>query len=66
MITVNDITGKLSLPKLDVSRAADVARDAAYVGVGAVVVSAQSIEERRRAVTEQITGQLRKVVRSAD
>jgi hypothetical protein len=82
MITVNDITEKLSLPKfdlpkvevpkldlpkfelpkVDVSRAADFARGAAYVGVGAVVLSAHAIDERRRTVTGQITGQLRKVV----
>jgi hypothetical protein len=50
---------KFDLPKIDVSRATDFARDAAYVGVGAVVISVQT-------VTEQITGQFRKVVGSAD
>ena len=53
---------KFDLPKFDVSRASELARDAAYIGVGAVVVSVQSADERRRTVTEQISGQFRKAV----
>ena len=57
---------KIDLPKFDLSRATELARDAAYIGVGAVVVSVQTADERRRTVTEQISGQLRKVVGTTD
>ena len=57
---------KFDLPKFDLSRATELARDAAYIGVGAVVVSVQTADERRRTVTEQISGQLRKVVGTTD
>lgn len=63
---------KFDLPKFDlpelpdfdvpVDRVAAMARDAAYVGVGAVVVTAQKVDERRREMTDQVTAQVRKIV----
>lgn len=57
---------KFELPKIDmpvdVDRMTAFARDAAYVGVGAVVVTAQKVDERRREVAEQVTTQIRKIV----
>lgn len=56
----------VDLPKLDlpagIDRASDLARDAAYVGVGAMVVTAQKVDERRRELTDQVTSQVRKLV----
>lgn len=51
---------ELEMPELD--RLTSFARDAAYVGVGAVVVTAQKVDERRREVAEQVTTQIRKIV----
>mgnify|MGYP001811666812 FL=1 len=54
------------LPEIDVpvDRMAGFARDAAYVGVGAVVVGAQKADERRREITDQVTSQVRRLVDS--
>ena len=56
---------KFELPKVelpqDATRVADFARDAAYVGLGAVVVTAKAADERRRELTGQVTSQFRKV-----
>jgi hypothetical protein len=55
---------KLERPAVDLplDRLAGLARDAAYVGVGAAVVTAKAADERRRALTEQVTARVRKVV----
>ena len=55
---------KMELPKVDLplDRLAGLARDAAYVGVGAAVVAARTADERRRTVTEQVTTRVRKLV----
>jgi len=52
------------LPEIDVpvERVAGLARDAAYAGVGAVVVGAQRAEERRREMTDQVTTQVRRLI----
>ncbi len=49
-------------PELPVDRIAGFARDAAYVGVGAVVVTAQRAEERRRELTDDVTTRVRKLI----
>jgi hypothetical protein len=46
----------------DADRVVAIARDAAYIGIGAAVVAARAAEDRRRAVTDQVTTQFRKVV----
>jgi hypothetical protein len=55
---------KMELPQVDlpIDRLAGLARDAAYVGVGAAVVAAKTADERRRTLTEQVTTQVRKLV----
>lgn len=65
---------KFDLPKLDMpkvpevdmpaelERVAGFARDAAYAGVGALVITAQKAGERRRELTDQVTTQVRKLV----
>lgn len=57
----------VEMPEIDVSvdRVAGFARDAAYAGVGAVVITAQKATERRRELTDQVTTQVRKLVDSA-
>ena len=62
---------KFEMPKVpqvdmpaDFERAAGLARDAAYAGVGAVVITAQKVDERRRELTDQVTTQVRKLVDS--
>lgn len=57
----------LELPDLpvDVDRFTGFARDAAYVGLGAVVVAGQKVAERRRELTEQVGTGLRKLVAAA-
>ena len=54
------------MPEIDVSvdRVAGFARDAAYAGVGAVVITAQKATERRRELTDQVTTQVRKLADS--
>jgi hypothetical protein len=56
--------GKLEMPA-EVTRVAEFARDAAYVGLGAVVVTAKKADERRRELTDQVTAQVRKLVEAA-
>ena len=53
-------------PEIDVpvDRVAGLARDAAYAGVGAVVITAQKATERRRELTDQVTSQVRRLVDS--
>ena len=56
----------LDLPEFEMpaeaTRVVEFARDAAYVGVGAVVVTAQKADDRRRELTDQVTTQVRKLV----
>jgi hypothetical protein len=55
---------KMELPKVDLpfERLVGIARDAAYVGVGAAVVAVRATDQRRRAVTEEVTVRVRKLV----
>jgi len=52
------------LPAIDVpvDRVAGLARDAAYAGVGVVVITAQRADERRRELTDQVTTRVRQLV----
>jgi hypothetical protein len=47
---------------VDIDRVAGLARDAAYAGVGAAVVTAKKLDEQRRELTDQVTAQVRKLV----
>ncbi len=49
----------------EITRAAELARDAAFAGVGALVVTAQKAEDRRRQLADQVTAQVRKLVETA-
>ena len=65
---------KFDMPELDLpavpqmeipaelERVADLARDAAYAGVGAVVITVQKADERRREMTGQVTTRVRRLV----
>ena len=55
---------KMELPKVDLplDRLVGLARDAAYVGVGAAVVTAKAADDRRRTLTDQVTTRVRKLV----
>ena len=44
------------------TRMAEFARDTAYAGVGAVVITVQKADEQRRELTDQVTTQVRKLV----
>jgi hypothetical protein len=46
---------KFDLPKFDVDRLGDLARDAAYIGVGLVAMAVQKVDERRRGVQTELT-----------
>jgi len=50
----------VGLPQFD--RLTGLARDAAYAGVGATVVTVQKLDEQRRELTDQVTAQVRKLV----
>ena len=52
---------KVDLPTVDVDRLGDVARDAAYVGVGLVALTAQKLAERRREIQAEITTRARQM-----
>jgi hypothetical protein len=47
---------------IDVERVVGFARDAAYVTVGAVVITAQKVDERRRELADQAAARVRKLV----
>jgi hypothetical protein len=47
---------------IDVDRVVGFARDAAYATVGAVVITVQKVDERRRELADQATAQVRKLV----
>lgn len=47
---------------IDVDRVVGFARDAAYATVGAVVITVQKVDERRRELADQATAQVRKFV----
>lgn len=49
----------------EITRAAELARDAALLGVDALVMTAQKAEDRRRQLTDQVTAQVRKLVETA-
>jgi hypothetical protein len=53
---------KVDLPKVDVDRLGELARDAAYVGVGLVALTAQKVDERRRGIQAEITTRVRQLV----
>ncbi|MEO6570033.1 MAG: hypothetical protein ABIO83_00650 [Ilumatobacteraceae bacterium] len=52
----------VDLPSIDLDRVMGFARDTAYVGIGALVVTAQKTAERRRAITDDVTAQVRRLV----
>jgi hypothetical protein len=53
---------KVDLPKVDVDRLGELARDAAYVGVGLVTLTAQKVGDRRRGIQAEITTRVRQLV----
>jgi hypothetical protein len=53
---------KFDLPKVDVDRLGELARDAAYVGVGLVTLTAQKVDDRRRGIQAEITTRVRQLV----
>jgi len=53
---------KVDLPKVDVDRLSELARDAAYVGVGLVALTAQKVDDRRRGIQAEITTRVRQLV----
>ena len=53
---------KVDLPKVDVDRLGELARDAAYVGVGLVTLTAQKVDEGRRGIQAEITTRVRQLV----
>jgi hypothetical protein len=53
---------KVDLPKVDVDRLGELARDAAYVGVGLVTLTAQKVDDRRREIQAEITTRVRQLV----
>ncbi len=56
----------VELPSIEmpVDRIAGFAHDTAYAGVGAVVITVQKADERRRELTDQVSTQVRKLVDS--
>ena len=52
---------KIDLPGVDVDRLGDLARDAAYAGVGLVALTAEKIAERGREVQAEITARARQL-----
>ena len=46
----------------DATQAVELARDAAYAGVGAVVVTVQKAEDLRRQLTDRVTTRGRKLI----
>jgi hypothetical protein len=57
---------KVDMPELpvDADRVIGFARDAAYAGVGVAVVTVQKLDAQRRELTDQVTAQVRRVVRA--
>ena len=53
---------KVDLPKVDVDRLGELARDAAYVGVGLVTLTAEKVDEGRRGIQAEITTRVRQLV----
>lgn len=51
----------VKLPEVDVDRVADLARDAAYVGVGMVVIGVQKADQYRRDISDAVTARVRQV-----
>ena len=50
----------VGLPQFD--RLTGLARDAAYAGVGATVITVQKLDDQRRELTGQVSAQVRKFV----
>jgi hypothetical protein len=50
----------VGLPQFD--RLTGLARDAAYAGFGATVVTVQKLDDQRRELTDQVNAQVRKLV----
>jgi hypothetical protein len=53
---------KVDLPKIDAEHLGDLARDAAYVGVGLLALTAQKVDDRRRGIQAEITTRVRQLV----
>ena len=52
---------KVDLPGVDVDRLSDLARDAAYAGVGLVVLTVEKIAERGRGFQAEVTTRARQL-----
>lgn len=55
----------VDLPELPVDRIADLARDAAYAGIGLAVAVVEQAEQRRKELTDDVTARVRKLVAAA-
>ncbi|MGH9133809.1 MAG: hypothetical protein ACRDZZ_07725 [Ilumatobacteraceae bacterium] len=53
---------KVELPAVDVDRLGELARDAAYAGIGLATVAAQRIDARRRELQTEVTARVRQLV----
>jgi hypothetical protein len=52
---------KIDLPGVDVDRLGDLARDAAYAGVGLVALTAERVAARGRVIQAEITARARQL-----
>ena len=52
---------KVDLPGVDVDRLGDLARDAAYAGVGLVALTAEKVAERGRKLQTELTARGRQL-----
>ncbi|HEX6659316.1 MAG TPA: hypothetical protein VF065_14605, partial [Ilumatobacter sp.] len=52
---------KIDVPGVDVDRLGDLARDAAYAGVGLVALTAEKVAERGRVIQAEITARTRQL-----
>ena len=53
---------KVDLPGVDIDRLSDLARDAAYVGVGLVALTVQKVDEARRGIRTELAIRGRRMV----
>jgi hypothetical protein len=51
----------VDLPGVDVDRLGDLARDAAYAGIGLIAVTAEKVAERRREIQTEMTARARQL-----
>jgi hypothetical protein len=53
---------RIDLPGVDVDRLGELARDAAYVGIGLVALTAEKVAERGRVIQAEITARGRRLL----